>query len=66
MRLGDNMVETNANSVGFALLDRNVVEHILGETERPKVSERLEPYPPAPEPTHAEGKIKPDWHGAIE
>jgi hypothetical protein len=42
------------------------VEHILGERDRPKVSERLEPYPPAPERIHASSGIKPGWHGAVK
>jgi hypothetical protein len=35
------------------------VEHILGETPAPKVSERFERF-------HAHGEIKPVWHGALE
>jgi hypothetical protein len=37
------------------------VEYILGETVAPKVSERLDPYPPASERIHAEGSIKEPW-----
>jgi hypothetical protein len=42
------------------------VQFILEETDKPKVSERLEPYPPAPERIHAEGTIKDSWASALQ